>query len=146
MKGSYFQSHSGHQLSWLMLSCFYPVPAGLGWDSTFNEAIPVSFHVLSKAFTVITLCNGIWSWVTDISVELQYKQIERKKQFLCFTEPFLFEQASVRVRTGGKSVHWCGAVVISPLHIVTAGHCLQDYTKGAYVIRVGDHDTEVCRI
>ncbi|XP_021942881.1 uncharacterized protein LOC110841538 isoform X2 [Zootermopsis nevadensis] len=51
-------------------------------------------------------------------------------------------QASVRVRTGGKSVHWCGAVVISPLHILTAGHCMQDYTKGAYFIRVGDHDTE----
>jgi V8-like Glu-specific endopeptidase len=47
------------------------------------------------------------------------------------------------VRTGGKSVHWCGAAVISPLHILTAGHCMQDYTKGAYFIRVGDHDTEV---
>ncbi|PNF30618.1 hypothetical protein B7P43_G06127 [Cryptotermes secundus] len=51
-------------------------------------------------------------------------------------------QASVRVRTGGKSVHWCGAAVVSPLHILTAGHCMQDYTKGAYFIRVGDHDTE----
>ncbi|PSN37221.1 hypothetical protein C0J52_12660 [Blattella germanica] len=50
--------------------------------------------------------------------------------------------ASVRVRTGAKSVHWCGAVIISPLHVLTAGHCLQDYTKGAYFIRVGDHDTE----
>ncbi|XP_069680100.1 uncharacterized protein teq isoform X2 [Periplaneta americana] len=51
-------------------------------------------------------------------------------------------QASIRVRTAGKSVHWCGAVVISPLHVLTAGHCLQDYTKGAYFVRVGDHDTE----
>jgi hypothetical protein len=66
-------------------------------------------------------------------------------QILCFIGQVLCEQASVRVRTGGKSVHWCGAAVISPLHILTAGHCMQDYTKGAYFIRVGDHDTEVGR-
>ncbi|CAG2067610.1 unnamed protein product, partial [Timema podura] len=52
-------------------------------------------------------------------------------------------QASVRVRTTIKSVHWCGAVVISPLHVLTAGHCLQDYTKEAYFVRVGDYDAEV---
>nr|CAD7594789.1 unnamed protein product [Timema genevievae] len=51
-------------------------------------------------------------------------------------------QASVRVRTTIKSVHWCGAVVISPLHVLTAGHCLQDYTKEAYFVRVGDYDAE----
>lgn len=44
---------------------------------------------------------------------------------------------------GGKSVHWCGAIVISPFHILTAGHCLRDYNKAAYFIRVGDYDTEV---
>nr|CAD7410282.1 unnamed protein product [Timema cristinae] len=54
-------------------------------------------------------------------------------------------QASVRVRTTIKSVHWCGAVVISPLHVLTAGHCLQDYTKEAYFVRVGDYDADCYR-
>lgn len=53
-------------------------------------------------------------------------------------------QASLRVRTSIKSLHWCGAVVISPLHILTSAHCLQDYTKSAYFVRAGDFDTEVC--
>ncbi|XP_071446908.1 uncharacterized protein [Hetaerina americana] len=53
-------------------------------------------------------------------------------------------QASLRVRTGpGKSVHWCGAVVLSPLLALTAGHCIQDYSKEAYVLRVGDFDAKL---
>ncbi|XP_054258708.1 uncharacterized protein LOC128983440 [Macrosteles quadrilineatus] len=52
-------------------------------------------------------------------------------------------QASLRVRGSIKSIHWCGAVVISPLHILTSAHCLQDYAKSAYFVRVGDFDTEV---
>ncbi|KAK6631387.1 hypothetical protein RUM44_005914 [Polyplax serrata] len=53
-------------------------------------------------------------------------------------------QASIRVKSGsGKSVHWCGAIVISQYHILTAGHCLRDYNKAAYFVRVGDYDTEV---
>lgn len=47
------------------------------------------------------------------------------------------------MRTAIKSVHWCGAVVISPVHVLTAGHCLIEYTKDVYFVRVGDHDTEV---
>nr|XP_018903702.1 PREDICTED: uncharacterized protein LOC109034806 [Bemisia tabaci] len=52
-------------------------------------------------------------------------------------------QASLRVRAGTQTIHWCGAIVISSLHILTAGHCLEDYSKGAYYVRVGDHDTEI---
>ncbi|XP_068085129.1 uncharacterized protein [Anabrus simplex] len=51
-------------------------------------------------------------------------------------------QATLRVRTNIKSAHWCGAVIISPLHILTAGHCLQDFIKSAYFVRVGDYDSE----
>ncbi|XP_046390189.1 uncharacterized protein LOC124158856 [Ischnura elegans] len=53
-------------------------------------------------------------------------------------------QASLRVRTGpAKSVHWCGAVVLSPQLALTAGHCVQDYAKEAYIIRVGDYDSKL---
>ncbi|CAG0923687.1 unnamed protein product [Notodromas monacha] len=52
-------------------------------------------------------------------------------------------QASLRIRSGTKSTHWCGAVIVSPNHVITAAHCLEDYPKKAYVIRVGDYDTQV---
>ncbi|XP_023248280.1 uncharacterized protein LOC106641736 [Copidosoma floridanum] len=51
-------------------------------------------------------------------------------------------QASVRVRGHSKSNHWCGAVIISPLHVLTAAHCLEGYNKGTFFIRAGDYDTE----
>ncbi|CAA9998715.1 unnamed protein product [Nesidiocoris tenuis] len=53
-------------------------------------------------------------------------------------------QASIRVTSiSGKNTHWCGAVVISPFHVLTAGHCLRDYVKAAYLVRAGDFDSEV---
>ncbi|XP_073985789.1 uncharacterized protein isoform X2 [Rhodnius prolixus] len=53
-------------------------------------------------------------------------------------------QASIRVKSvSGKSSHWCGAVIISKYHILTAGHCLRDYIKSYYYIRAGDYDTEL---
>ncbi|XP_014283793.1 uncharacterized protein [Halyomorpha halys] len=53
-------------------------------------------------------------------------------------------QASIRLKgIVGKSTHWCGAVVISRFHVITAAHCLRDYAKAAYFIRAGDYDNEV---
>ncbi|XP_014601015.1 PREDICTED: uncharacterized protein LOC106785245 isoform X2 [Polistes canadensis] len=51
-------------------------------------------------------------------------------------------QASIRVRGHSRSNHWCGAVVLSPLHVLTAAHCLEGYNKGTYFVRAGDYNTE----
>ncbi|XP_054002582.1 uncharacterized protein LOC128889196 isoform X3 [Hylaeus anthracinus] len=52
-------------------------------------------------------------------------------------------QASIRVRGHSRSSHWCGAVVLSPLHVLTAAHCLEGYNKGTYFVRAGDYNTEI---
>ncbi|XP_078053270.1 uncharacterized protein LOC144478771 isoform X2 [Augochlora pura] len=51
-------------------------------------------------------------------------------------------QASLRVRGHSRSNHWCGAVVLTPLHVLTAAHCLEGYNKGTYFVRAGDYNTE----
>ena len=48
-------------------------------------------------------------------------------------------QASVRVRGRDKTFHWCGAVVISRFHVLTAAHCLREFPVATYVVRVGDY-------
>jgi len=55
-------------------------------------------------------------------------------------------QASIRLRgPADRTFHHCGAVIISPFHLLTTAHCLWDYrdTKGIYYVRVGDNVIEV---
>ncbi|XP_011691078.1 PREDICTED: uncharacterized protein LOC105452012 [Wasmannia auropunctata] len=52
-------------------------------------------------------------------------------------------QASIRVRGHSRSNHWCGAVIISPLHVLTAAHCLEGYNKATYFVRAGDYNTDI---
>ena len=33
--------------------------------------------------------------------------------------------ASIRVRGNTRTFHWCGAVLVSPNHLLTAGHCVE---------------------
>lgn len=51
-------------------------------------------------------------------------------------------QASIRAKKQGNSAHWCGAVLISRYHLVTAAHCLIGYPKGAYMVRIGDYRSD----
>ena len=51
--------------------------------------------------------------------------------------------ASIRVRGNTRTFHWCGAVIISTHHILTAGHCISDYPKESYLVRVGDWDQDI---
>uniref|UniRef100_A0A182PHK4 Scavenger receptor class A n=1 Tax=Anopheles epiroticus TaxID=199890 RepID=A0A182PHK4_9DIPT len=46
-------------------------------------------------------------------------------------------QASLRVKT----LHWCGAVLITRYHVLTAAHCLIGYPKSTYRVRIGDYHT-----
>ncbi|XP_035791603.1 uncharacterized protein LOC118466427 [Anopheles albimanus] len=46
-------------------------------------------------------------------------------------------QASLRVKT----LHWCGAVLITRYHVLTAAHCLVGYPKSTYRVRIGDYHT-----
>ena len=52
-------------------------------------------------------------------------------------------QASIRVRGRDRSYHWCGATIISHFHLITAAHCLRDFPKDTYFVRVGDHLLDV---
>ena len=54
-------------------------------------------------------------------------------------------QVGLRVKGRGRidSIHWCGASIISEFFIITAAHCLRDFDKGTYVLRVGDYNTQV---
>ena len=42
------------------------------------------------------------------------------------------------MRGKDSSFHWCGAVVISRRHLLTAAHCLREFPLSTYLIRVGD--------
>jgi len=55
-------------------------------------------------------------------------------------------QASIRLRgPSGSTFHHCGAVIISPFHVLTTAHCLWDYRNklDIYYVRVGDNVIEV---
>ena len=52
-------------------------------------------------------------------------------------------QAGIRVKGKKKDYHWCGASIISHFHLITAAHCLRDFSKSSYLIRVGDCHLDV---
>ena len=55
-------------------------------------------------------------------------------------------QASIRIRgPDNKSYHHCGAVLITPFHVLTTAHCLWSYRDNLeiYYVRVGDNQLEI---
>ena len=40
-----------------------------------------------------------------------------------------------RVRGSTRSFHWCGAVLVTSRHLLTAAHCVEDYPKESYLAR-----------
>ncbi|XP_076032517.1 neurotrypsin-like, partial [Oratosquilla oratoria] len=48
--------------------------------------------------------------------------------------------AGLRLRTTTGSSHWCGGVIVTAEHIMTAAHCVNRYPSSTYIIRVGDFD------
>ena len=52
-------------------------------------------------------------------------------------------QASIRIKGFNESYHWCGATIISHFHLISAAHCLKDFPKSSYFIRVGDHSLDL---
>merc|ERR1712098_678765 len=51
--------------------------------------------------------------------------------------------ASIRVLGNTRSFHWCGAVLVGLRHLLTAAHCVEDYPKEVYRVRLGDWDQDV---
>ncbi|XP_037072723.1 serine protease 33-like [Pollicipes pollicipes] len=51
-------------------------------------------------------------------------------------------QAEIKVVKDGYRGHHCGGAIVSPLHIVTAAHCIVTHNKDEYVVVLGEHDLE----
>ena len=55
-------------------------------------------------------------------------------------------QAAIRLRgPDNKTYHHCGAVIISPFHVLTTAHCVWDHRHqlDIYYVRVGDNIIEI---
>ena len=68
------------------------------------------------------------------------RRIASGMQTLAGTQPWA---ATVRAQGASRSFHQCGAVVLSEFHVLTAAHCMEDYPRDVYRVRVGDWDMEV---
>ena len=52
----------------------------------------------------------------------------------------------IRVKGQKQNYHWCGATIISRFHLITAAHCLKDFSKSSYLVRVGDCHLDIKEI
>ncbi|CAM1310968.1 SCRASP1 (predicted) [Pycnogonum litorale] len=50
--------------------------------------------------------------------------------------------AEIRVKTKSRSIHWCGAVIVSEHFVISAAHCLKAFPLTSYLVRIGEHNQE----
>ena len=51
--------------------------------------------------------------------------------------------ASIRLKGDQRTFHYCGAVILSEFYVLTVAHCMEDYARSVYRVRVGDWDMQV---
>ena len=86
--------------------------------------------------------SNVQCGVAEVSHEagLPHRRVASGMQSRAGAHPWA---ATVRANGTHRSFHQCGAVILSEFHVLTAAHCMEDYPRDVYRVRVGDWDMQV---